>query len=91
MDQAYNKVRLIRSLKKIIFRYQDLVEKYSVSAETIINYGFSLNMENVNQLRNVNTICRRSWYIDAHVWKISDIFYFAHIECRLKMIDITYK
>ena len=30
-DQAY---------KKIIFRYQDLVEIYSVSAETIINDGF---------------------------------------------------
>jgi hypothetical protein len=23
-----------------------------------------------NQLRDVNTICRRSWYIAAHVWKI---------------------
>ena len=32
LDQAY---------KKIIFRYQDLVEIYSVSAETIINDGFS--------------------------------------------------
>jgi hypothetical protein len=26
-----------------------------------------------NQLRDVNTICRRSWYIAAHVWKIYDI------------------
>jgi hypothetical protein len=25
-----------------------------------------------NQLRNVNTICRRSWYIAANVWKIYD-------------------
>ena len=25
-----------------------------------------------NQLRDVNTICRRSWYITAHVWKIYD-------------------
>jgi hypothetical protein len=25
-----------------------------------------------NQLRDVNTICRRSWYIVAHVWKIYD-------------------
>ena len=25
-----------------------------------------------NQLRDVNTICRRSWYIAAHVWKIND-------------------
>jgi hypothetical protein len=34
-------IRLIRSLKKFIFRYQDLVEIYSVSAETIINDAFS--------------------------------------------------
>jgi hypothetical protein len=25
-----------------------------------------------NQLRDVNTIGRRSWYIAAHVWKIYD-------------------
>ena len=25
-----------------------------------------------NQLRDVNTICRRSWYIAAHIWKIND-------------------
>ena len=38
LDQGYKKIRLIRSLKKFIhvFRYQDVVEKYSVSAETII-------------------------------------------------------
>jgi hypothetical protein len=50
LDQGYKKIRLIRSLKQFIFRYQDLVEKYSVSAETdriffsaetIINDGFS--------------------------------------------------
>jgi hypothetical protein len=23
-------------------------------------------------LRDVNTICRRSWYIAAHIWKIYD-------------------
>jgi hypothetical protein len=34
LDQGYEKIRLIRSLKKFIFRYQDLVEIYSVSAET---------------------------------------------------------
>jgi hypothetical protein len=39
--QGYKKTCLIRSLEKFIFRYQDLVEKYSVSAETIINDGFS--------------------------------------------------
>ena len=37
LGQGYKKIRLIRSLKKFIFRYQGLVEKYSVSAETIIN------------------------------------------------------
>jgi hypothetical protein len=25
-----------------------------------------------NQLRDVSTICRSSWYIAAHVWKIYD-------------------
>ena len=25
-----------------------------------------------NQLRGVNTICRRSWYIAAYIWKIYD-------------------
>jgi hypothetical protein len=25
-----------------------------------------------NQLGDVNTICRRSWYIAAHIWKIYD-------------------
>ena len=37
LDQGYEKIRLVRSLKKFIFRYQDLVEIYSVSAETMIN------------------------------------------------------
>jgi hypothetical protein len=26
-----------------------------------------------NQLQDVNTICRRSWYIAAHIWKICDL------------------
>ena len=43
LDQGYKQ---IRSLKKFIFRYQDLVEIYSVSAEKIINDGFSYS-ENV--------------------------------------------
>jgi hypothetical protein len=46
LDQGYAKILLIRSLKKFIFRYQDLVAIYSVSAEKIINDGFS-NRENV--------------------------------------------
>jgi hypothetical protein len=28
---------------------------------------------NCAQLRDVNTICRRSWYIAAHIWKIYDL------------------
>jgi hypothetical protein len=44
--QGYEKIRLIRSLKKFIFRYQDLVEIYSVSAEKFINDGFAYS-ENV--------------------------------------------
>ena len=35
LDQGYKKIRLIRSLKKFIFRYQYLVEIYCVSAEKI--------------------------------------------------------
>jgi hypothetical protein len=46
LDQGYKKIRLIRSLKKFIFRYQDLVEIYSISAEKIISDGFSYS-ENV--------------------------------------------
>ena len=41
LDQGYKKIRLIRSLKKFIFRYQYLVEIYSVSAEKIISDAFS--------------------------------------------------
>jgi hypothetical protein len=41
LDQGFKKICLIRYLKKFIFRYQDLVGKYSVSAETLINNGFS--------------------------------------------------
>ena len=51
LDQGNTKIRLIQSLKKFIFRYQDLVEIYSVSAETIINDAFSyffLSMCDVN-------------------------------------------
>jgi hypothetical protein len=46
VDQGYKKIRLIRSLKKFIFRYQYLVEIYSVSAEKIISDAFSYS-ENV--------------------------------------------
>ena len=46
LDQDYTKIRLIRSLKKFIFRYQDLIEIYSVSAETITNDAVSYS-ENV--------------------------------------------
>ena len=41
LGQGYKKIRLIRSLKKFIYRYQDLVEIYPVSAETIISDAFS--------------------------------------------------
>jgi hypothetical protein len=46
LDQGYKNIRFIRSLKKFIFRYQDLVEIYSVIAEKIISDGFSYS-ENV--------------------------------------------
>ena len=41
LDQGYKRIRLIRSFKKFIFRYQDFVEIYFVSAETMINDAFS--------------------------------------------------
>jgi hypothetical protein len=44
LDQGYKKIRLIRSLKKFIFRYQDIVAIYS--EEKVINDGIS-NSENV--------------------------------------------
>ena len=53
LDQGYKKIRLIRSLKKFIFRYQDLVEIYSVSAEKIISDAFSYS-ENVKDIFFVN-------------------------------------
>ena len=54
LDQSYKKIRLIRSLKKFIFRYQDLVEIYSVSAETIISDVFSYKDKEVK--KNVKDI-----------------------------------
>jgi hypothetical protein len=47
LDQGYKKIRLIWSLKKFIFRYQDLVEIYSVSAETIISDAKSRKMSRI--------------------------------------------
>jgi hypothetical protein len=38
----------------------------------------------MNQLRDVNTICRRSWYIAAHIWKIYKIFFFLSM-CDVKV------
>ena len=64
LEQGDNKIRLIRSLKKFIFRYQDLVEIYSVSAETIINDTFSL-YENASLIifsADTEYISTRSWY-----------------------------
>ena len=46
LDQGYKHIRLIRSLKKFIFREQELVEIYSVSAEMMTNEAFSYS-ENV--------------------------------------------
>jgi len=37
LDQGYAKIGIIRSLEKCILRHQDIVEKSSVSAETVIN------------------------------------------------------
>jgi hypothetical protein len=57
LDQGYQKIRLIRSLKKFIFRYQDLVKKYSVPAETIINDGFSYSTALTTIIPNLSQYC----------------------------------
>jgi hypothetical protein len=36
----------------------------------------------MNQLRDVNTICRRSWYIAAHILKIYDFKIEVIANCR---------
>jgi hypothetical protein len=61
LDQGYKKIRLIRSLKKFIFRYQDLVEIYSVSAYL---YTFSLyeNPSFIIFSAETEYISTRSWY-----------------------------
>ena len=41
LDQGYKKIRLIISLKMFIFRYQDVVEIYSVSADTMVKNTFT--------------------------------------------------
>jgi hypothetical protein len=46
LDEGYEKICLIRYHKTFIFWYQDLVEIYSLFAETIINDAFS-HRENV--------------------------------------------
>jgi hypothetical protein len=46
LDQGYRGIRLVRSLGGFVFRYQYLVEVYSVSAEKIISDAFSYG-ENV--------------------------------------------
>jgi citrate lyase synthetase len=40
-----------------------------------------------NQLRDANTICRRSWYITAHIWKIYDLkIYFTEFGAALRTV-----
>jgi hypothetical protein len=66
LDQGYKKIRLIRSLKKFIFRYQDLVEIYSVSAETIISDAFKIhnyiNRQNQSTTGKLKTVMTLTWY-----------------------------
>ena len=38
-----------------------------------------------NQLRDVNTICRRSWYIASHIWKI-----YANLELLIDKTSSIY-
>ena len=56
LDQGYKKIRLIRSLKKFIFRYQYLVEIYSVSAEKIISDAFSYSVMKMYKDKEVTNV-----------------------------------
>jgi predicted O-linked N-acetylglucosamine transferase (SPINDLY family) len=66
LDQGYKKIRLIRSLNKFIFRYQDLVEIYSVSPmNLLIFYKLlkKLRLIKINRLEEGHNlyplVCRR--------------------------------
>jgi hypothetical protein len=52
------------------FTYRYIDDVLSINNSRIIAAGPCIT----NQLRDVNTICRRSWYIAAHIWKIYDLF-----------------
>ena len=47
-----------------------------------------------NQLRDVNTICRRSWYIAAHIWKIHsfkiEVVLWIKNSCQIKYLLLTF-
>ena len=49
-----------------------------------------------NQLRDVNTMCRRNWYIAAHVWKIYDFkievvpLIITYFVCLIEQIGIRH-
>ena len=70
LDQGYTNIRRIRSLKKFIFRYQDLVEIYSVSAETIINDAFSYIVK---------------MYKDKESTKMSKIFFLSMCDVKVSL------
>jgi hypothetical protein len=70
MCNIYKKIRLIRSLKKFIFRYQDLVKIYSVSAEKIINDG-CIKIRGQQKCQNI--------FLSMNVWRKS-VFYIYFTE-----------
>jgi hypothetical protein len=51
---------------------QKLVKDKKIHEARAFNLIIATGPCTANQLRDVNTICRRSWYIAAHVWKIYD-------------------
>jgi hypothetical protein len=55
--------------------FQDCFQWMSVTEETLFLHDGLIRVIATgpcikNRLRDVNTICRRSWYIAAHIWKI---------------------
>jgi hypothetical protein len=83
LDQDYKKIRLIRSLKKFIFRYQDLVEIYSVSAEKIIREDNDIleillgaGSDAIKEL-DTDTWSRMMYHIAKHIYPM--YYKFKHI------------
>jgi hypothetical protein len=48
--------------------YSDFLKRYLYLRNRLLEQGY----KTILLIRSLNTICRRSWYIAAHIWKIYD-------------------